>query len=115
MADLGDCFVALPGGLGTLEEIFEVWAALILGDHDKPIMLLNVDRYWDPMLAMMDHIAGSGFITPAERDSLVAIASANDLFEVLSTWRPPRPRWNASRDSDAHRHHVVSRSMTSLF
>jgi uncharacterized protein (TIGR00730 family) len=93
MADLGDCFVAIPGGLGTVEELFEVWACLILGHHAKPVMLLNLNRYWDPMLTMIDHMVTNGFISMAEQQSLLPIESTDELFEALAGWRPPPPRW----------------------
>jgi uncharacterized protein (TIGR00730 family) len=93
MAELGDCFVALPGSMGTLEEIFEVWAGLILGLHRKPVMLVNHEGYWEPLRAMVNHMAVTGFVRSAERRSLVLVHSAADVFEVARGWLPPPPRW----------------------
>ena len=93
MASLGDCFVALPGGLGTLEEVFEVWSCLILGHHQKPVMVLNVDGYWEILLSLVGHMADTGFIRPQERLTLIPISGAEDLFDVVASWRPPPPRW----------------------
>ena len=62
MADMADGFIALPGGLGTFEELFEVWTWRQLGYHDKPIGLLNVAGYYDAMLAFLQHSVASGFI-----------------------------------------------------
>ncbi|ONI87989.1 Rossman fold protein, TIGR00730 family [Saccharothrix sp. ALI-22-I] len=93
MAEYGECFVALPGGLGTLEELFEVWAALILGHHAKPIALLNVEGYWDPLLAMVDRMTATAFLRPGEDFSLIPVTDAEAFLAALDTWAPPTPRW----------------------
>jgi len=93
MASLGDCAVALPGGLGTLDEIFDVWSSLILGRYQKPVMVLNVDGYWETLLAMVGHMTDSGFMRPEESGTLLPISAAAELFDVLTTWQPPEPRW----------------------
>ena len=67
MAERADAFVALPGGIGTLEELFEAWTWHQLGYHDKPIGLLNVAGFYDPLLAFMDRCVGEGFLAPAQR------------------------------------------------
>jgi uncharacterized protein (TIGR00730 family) len=64
MASLADAFVALPGGLGTLDELFEIWTWAQLGFHDKPIGLLNVGEFFSPLLALTEHMARSGFVRP---------------------------------------------------
>lgn len=93
MADLADAFVALPGGVGTVEEILEVWAWLILGRHDKPVALLNVDGYWDRLLRMNCRMSASGFLRPGEAGTLPAVADADEFFELVGSWEPPPPRW----------------------
>ncbi|MBT2423891.1 TIGR00730 family Rossman fold protein [Streptomyces sp. ISL-22] len=93
MADLGDCFVALPGGVGTVEEILEVWAWLVLGHHQKPVTLLNVGGYWDRLVRMSQRMAMSGFLRPEEEGSLLPIANSAELFTALGQWKPPPPRW----------------------
>jgi uncharacterized protein (TIGR00730 family) len=93
MAELADCFVALPGSAGTLEEVSEVWAQLLLGIHAKPVLLLNHGRFWDPLLMMTERMAGAGYLTRRERVSLRAITSAAQLFVVLADWAPPPARW----------------------
>ncbi|RAJ47031.1 hypothetical protein K353_00232 [Kitasatospora sp. SolWspMP-SS2h] len=93
MARLGDCFVALPGGLGTVEELFEVWAWLILGHHGKPVTVLNTDGYWDGLLDTVGGIARAGFMRPEESASLVPVRKAGDLLALCDSWRPPPPRW----------------------
>lgn len=65
----GDAFVALPGGLGTFEELFEILVGRILGYHDKPIVLLNVAGYYDPLLAMIEHGIDQQFIRPKVRQA----------------------------------------------
>lgn len=70
MATLADAFIALPGGIGTFEELFEVWTWAQLGYHNKPIGLLNVDEFYDPLLAFLEHTLEQGFIRPDCRDLL---------------------------------------------
>jgi uncharacterized protein (TIGR00730 family) len=80
MAERAQAFLALPGGLGTLEELFEVWTWQTLGLHAKPIGLLNIAGYWDPLVAMLRRTAGHGFTSGATVDSLVV---ADDLDAAL--------------------------------
>ncbi|MGK5628130.1 TIGR00730 family Rossman fold protein [Streptomyces sp. URMC 123] len=96
MADLGDCFVALPGGVGTVEEIVEVWAWLVLGHHDKPITLLNVDGYWDRLLGAARRMAANGFLRPEELDGFLSVHDAGHLLQVCRSWKAPLPRWPAT-------------------
>lgn len=93
MAELSDGFVALPGGLGTLEELAEVasWAQLEL--HDKPIGLLDNDGYWDLLVAWLDHAVGLGFIAPRHRAMLVRATDLAGLLDRFEGWRPPAGRW----------------------
>ncbi|GLW89650.1 TIGR00730 family Rossman fold protein [Actinokineospora globicatena] len=95
LAELGDAIVAVPGGVGTLEELFEVWAALILGHHRKPLVLLNIDGYWDPLVDVVVRMAGRGFLREAERGSLVSVTDAAGFEEAVRAWTPPPPRWPA--------------------
>jgi uncharacterized protein (TIGR00730 family) len=67
MAERADAFIALPGGIGTLEELFEVWTWRQLGYHDKPIGLLNVAGFYDHLLRFMDHTVAQGFLDEAQR------------------------------------------------
>lgn len=96
MADRGDCFVALPGGVGTVEEIVEVWAWLVLGHHDKPITLLNVDGYWDRLLGAARRMAVNGFLRPEELDGFLPVLDSADLLGVCRDWQAPPPRWQAA-------------------
>lgn len=63
MADFADAFVALPGGVGTLEELFEVYTWAQLGYHQKPVALLNVDGFYDPLIALLEHTLREGFLS----------------------------------------------------
>ena len=93
MADLSDAFVMLPGGAGTLEEFFEVWTWQQLGFHAKPIAVYNVNGFWDPLLAMLDHIVEQGFIAPRFRDGLIVSTDPQGLLEALASWEPPAAKW----------------------
>jgi uncharacterized protein (TIGR00730 family) len=80
MAERADAFIALPGGIGTFEELFEVWTWRQLGYHDKPVGLLNVDGYYDRLLAFMAQAVADGFVPPAQQQLLQV---ANDPAELL--------------------------------
>ncbi|MFJ4184323.1 TIGR00730 family Rossman fold protein [Kitasatospora sp. NPDC089509] len=95
MEELGDCFVALPGSVGTLEELFEVWASLVLGHHGKPVMLLNTEDYWNRLLSLVRKSANYGFMSDAESRSLIPVRSADEVFAVVAQWTPPAPRWGS--------------------
>lgn len=88
MADLSDAFIAMPGGFGTFEELMEIITWGQLGIHQKPIGLLNVEGYYDPLLAMIDHAIEEGFILPRYRDLIVVAANAEELLEGLSRYQP---------------------------
>ncbi len=87
MADLADAFVALPGGLGTLEEMFEVLTWAQLGHHAKPCGLLNVAGYYDRMLSMMDHAVEERFVAPEHRAMLLVDVEPGRLIERLRAYR----------------------------
>jgi uncharacterized protein (TIGR00730 family) len=89
MAELSDAFIALPGGLGTLEEFFEIltWAQLDL--HTRPCGLLNVGRYFDHLIGFIDHAVQEGFIDPAHRDLFVTDARPDALLDMLASYEAP--------------------------
>lgn len=93
MAELADGFIALPGGLGTLEELAEVasWAQLEL--HAKPIGLLGHAGYWDSLFAWLDQAVGEGFISPQHRRLVGVDADLDALLARFEAWRPPPGRW----------------------
>jgi uncharacterized protein (TIGR00730 family) len=89
MADLADGFITLPGGLGTLEEIFEVLTWGQLGMHSKPCGFFNVERYYDHLLTFMDHVVAERFIEPEHRDMILIDESARGLLDRFDTYVPP--------------------------
>ncbi|MCX7143937.1 MAG: TIGR00730 family Rossman fold protein [Proteobacteria bacterium] len=94
MAELADGFVALPGGIGTMEEIFEIWTWGQLGFHRKPCGLLNVAGYYDSLIAFLDHAAGEQFVRPDQRRMLVVESVPANLIDRLTTYTPPElSRW----------------------
>ncbi len=93
MAELADAFIALPGGYGTFEELFEAITWSQLGIHRKPVGLLNVGRYFDPLVLLIERAIEEGFIIPENRQLVVVSESPRELLEKLSEHRlPPVPR-----------------------
>jgi len=90
MADLSDAFIALPGGLGTWEEFFEVLTWTQLGLHRKACGLLNVQGYFDGLLAFVDHSVREGFVRAENRSMILVASSADALLDSLSRYEPPR-------------------------
>jgi len=88
MAARSDGFVALPGGLGTLEELFEVLTWSQLGIHGKPCGLLNITGFYDGLLAFLNHVAGEAFMTTAHRDLLIAETSPEVLLSRFESYVP---------------------------
>ena len=94
MASLSDGFVALPGGIGTLEELFEVWTWSQLGLHAKPCALLDVDGFYGGLAAFMDHVVEQGFLKPQQRQALIVEADAAALLGRMASYRPePVRKW----------------------
>ena len=84
MAELADGFIALPGGIGTLEELFEIWTWSQLGFHEKPIALLNIAGYYDRLLSFLDHIEDEQFFRPQHRRLLNVDANIQRLLDSMS-------------------------------
>jgi len=100
MARLSDAFVALPGGIGTLEELFEVLTWGYLGIHAKPIGLLDVGRYWQPLVRLLDHAVDEGFLRPAHRKLVLIDRSPARLLARLERYQAPAAtRWIADEDT----------------
>jgi uncharacterized protein (TIGR00730 family) len=89
MADLADGFVALPGGAGTLEELFEVWTWAQLGLHAKPCGLLDATGFFEPLTRCLDHMVATGFVRPAHRAMLISAGSLDQLLEAFAAYRAP--------------------------
>ena len=83
MTELTDAFVALPGGIGTFDELFEAWTWNALGYHAKPFCLLNVHGFWDRLLDFLDHTTTSGFMSPARRAQLLVAEGIGDAIDTL--------------------------------
>ncbi len=90
MARLADGFIALPGGLGTLEEALEALTWAQLGIHRKPVGLLNVAGYWDGLSALLRHAVREGFVRPENADLLVTEPTAAALLDRFEAWSAPR-------------------------
>lgn len=93
MAQLADAFIALPGGAGTLEEIFEQWTWAQLGVHDKPCGFLNVKGYFDPLLEMIRRMTAQQFMWPEYASMLVVETEPERLLAQFAAYRPPMRKW----------------------
>jgi len=85
MAEQADAFVALPGGIGTFEELFEVWTWRQLGYHDKPVALLNVDGYYDKLIEFLAQTQQRGFVHASQHELLLVDTDAKRLLERISS------------------------------
>lgn len=90
MAELADGFVALPGGIGTLEEFFEIWTWAQLGMHDKPCGLLNVAGYFDPLLEFLDRAVAEKFVREVHRKMVIVESDPATLLARFEAYEPPR-------------------------
>ena len=89
MSELSDGFIALPGGNGTLEEFFEVLTWAQLGEHEKPCGLLNVAGFYDPLLAVFDHMTESGFVSDEHRKLVLVEKNPEKLLRAFESHQPP--------------------------
>jgi uncharacterized protein (TIGR00730 family) len=83
MTDLADAFIALPGGIGTFDELFEAWSWNALGYHAKPFCLLNVAGFWDGMIHFIDHATESGFLSASRRKQLLVASTPEEALNLL--------------------------------
>jgi uncharacterized protein (TIGR00730 family) len=94
MADLADGFLAMPGGMGTLEEFFEIWTWGQLGLHRKPFGLLDVEGFYQPMLAFLDRLVEQRFVRPEHRAMLIVARRPITLLAAMEAYTPPPvPKW----------------------
>ncbi|MDE1165838.1 MAG: TIGR00730 family Rossman fold protein [Pseudomonas sp.] len=94
MAELSDAFIALPGGLGTLEELFEVWTWGQLGYHGKPLGLMEVNGFYSKLSGFLDHLVQEGFVREHHRGMLQMDESPDALLDALDAWQPVvLPKW----------------------
>jgi hypothetical protein len=89
MVTESDGFIALPGGFGTLDELFEVLTWSQLAIHDRPVGILNVDGYFDGILVTLDVMVERGFLRQEDRDRVVAAATGEALLEAMAAWQVP--------------------------
>jgi uncharacterized protein (TIGR00730 family) len=88
MDQRADAFLALPGGIGTLEEFFEVWTAGSIGMHDKPVLVLDPDGFYRPLWAYLESLVDEGFVRQAALDRLHRVSTVDDAFAVLDQTTP---------------------------
>jgi len=99
MAELSDGFIALPGGIGTLEELFELWTWAQLGSHSKPCALLNVLGFYDRLLGFLDFVVAEGFMKPMHRSMLLVGEVPEHLLDEMESYRPPpKTTWIAREE-----------------
>ncbi|MCR2745614.1 TIGR00730 family Rossman fold protein [Limnobacter parvus] len=89
MAEMSDGFIALPGGLGTFEELFEILTWGQLSFHNKPVGVLNVNGYYDGLLSFLDHASAEAFIRPQHRSMLMATSCASELLAAFKQYQAP--------------------------
>ena len=98
MADLADAFIALPGGLGTLEEIFEIWTWAQLGLHQKPVGFLDIDGFYAPLMQFLDRAVAARFVRAEHRAIALIEKDAATLLDKFENWRAPRVEKWITRD-----------------
>ena len=91
MYGLSDAFLALPGGIGTMEELMEIFTWKQLKYHDKPVGILNINGYYDPLLSFLDKMVEEGFLDKKIKESLIVINKAEEVLEKLSTMQQELP------------------------
>jgi uncharacterized protein (TIGR00730 family) len=100
MAELSDGFIALPGGIGTLEEIFEVWSWAQLGQHAKPCGFLNVEGYYDRLIAFLGYQVAEGFLAEQDRAMIIVEREPQAILSAVRDYTPPAvERWISSAQS----------------
>jgi uncharacterized protein (TIGR00730 family) len=94
MHELCDGFIALPGGFGTFEELFEILTWAQLGLHKKPIGLLNINDFYTPLLDMIDNMVAKELLKPINKEMLLVANDMDSLFQIMSDYQAPVvPKW----------------------
>jgi len=93
MAELADGFVALPGGAGTLEEIFEVWTWAQLGFHEKACAFLNVNGFYDKLFEMIENMCEKKFLKQEYSDMLIKTENQEELLDTIKNYTAPKDKW----------------------
>ena len=87
--DLSDGFIVMPGGYGSMDEFFEILTWAQLGLHQKPVAVLNLKGFYDPLIQLVDSMVEKGFLKPVNREMLLVEENIDDLIEKMSSYRPP--------------------------
>jgi uncharacterized protein (TIGR00730 family) len=98
MAELSDGFIALPGGIGTLEELFEIWTWAQLGFHNKPCGLLNIEGYYDSLIGFLDHVLAEQFVKKDHHAMLIVETNPDALLDRYINYQPPAVRHWVGKD-----------------
>lgn len=93
MSDLADGFIALPGGAGTFEELFEVWCWAQLGIHHKPCALYNIEGFYDTLITFIQHASREGFVRSEYVDMLIVENDLNNILQAFRNYQPPGDKW----------------------
>lgn len=93
MEELADAYIALPGGMGTLDELAQVLVRQQLGPATGPVALLNVDGFWDPLLHMLRHMVDDWFVPARFLDAIVVGEHPAEVLDAFGTWTPPALKW----------------------
>lgn len=98
MAELSSSFIALPGGAGTAEEIFEQWTWAQLGIHDKPCAFLNVNHFYNPLRVMVQQMVSEGFMKQGYADMLLFSENLQDIIDYFKVYTPPVSKWTTQNE-----------------
>lgn len=99
MAELSSCFIALPGGAGTAEEIFEQWTWAQLGIHEKPCAFLNVNHFYNPLKVMVQKMVSEGFMKQDYADMLLFSENLRDIIDYFKAYTPPVSKWTIQSEN----------------
>lgn len=107
MFELADAFIILPGGVGTMEEFFEVWSWLNLGLHTKPVALYG-KKFWQPMISLLDHLVKTGFLAPTMLETLIIADSPEELFAHFANFTAPVMNWQEKRQGKINNQDILN-------
>lgn len=97
MAERADAFVILPGGLGTLDEAFEILTWKYLGIHDRPVIIANINGYWDPLIALINHMGEHRFVREEHMNTFVVANSIPEVIDILKNTEAPHTQVRSNK------------------